>query len=93
MQPGVTVRYRLAASPNASSNAKECPICTLKVLQFDQTSALATSIVVRSEEVTPLQEAVQLPLQVRYNVETVLIVLLVLFLLASGGWGYRRYRG
>jgi len=25
--------------------------------------------------------------------ETVLVVLLVLFLLGGGGWGYRRYRG
>jgi len=25
--------------------------------------------------------------------ETVLIVLLVLFLLGGGGWGYRRWRG
>jgi len=32
-------------------------------------------------------------LQVRYNMETVLIVLLVLFLLGGGGWGYRRWRG
>jgi hypothetical protein len=29
---------------------------------------------------------------VRYNMETVLIVLLVLFLLGGGGWGYSRYR-
>jgi LPXTG-motif cell wall-anchored protein len=28
----------------------------------------------------------------RYNMETVLIVLLVLFLLGGGGWGYRRWR-
>jgi hypothetical protein len=32
-------------------------------------------------------------LQVRYNMETVLIVLLVLFLLGGGGWGYSRWRG
>jgi hypothetical protein len=31
--------------------------------------------------------------QVRYNMETVLIVLLVLFLLGGGGWGYSRWRG
>jgi hypothetical protein len=29
----------------------------------------------------------------RYNMETVLIVLLVLFLLGGGGWGYSRWRG
>jgi hypothetical protein len=28
-----------------------------------------------------------------YKMETVLIVLLVLFLLGGGGWGYRRWRG
>jgi len=32
-------------------------------------------------------------LQVRYNVETVLIVLVVLLLLGGGGWGYSRWRG
>jgi high-affinity Fe2+/Pb2+ permease len=32
-------------------------------------------------------------LQVRYNMETVLIVLVVLFLLGGGGWGYSRWRG
>jgi hypothetical protein len=30
--------------------------------------------------------------QVRYNMETVLIVLLVLFLLGGGGFGYSRWR-
>jgi hypothetical protein len=28
----------------------------------------------------------------RYDMETVLIVLLVLFLIGGGGWGYRRWR-
>jgi high-affinity Fe2+/Pb2+ permease len=32
-------------------------------------------------------------LQVRYKMETVLIVLVVLFLLGGGGWGYSRWRG
>jgi len=32
-------------------------------------------------------------LQVRYNMETVLIVLVVLFVLGGGGWGYSRWRG
>jgi hypothetical protein len=32
-------------------------------------------------------------LQVRYKMETVLIVLLVVFLLGGGGWGYSRWRG
>ena len=31
--------------------------------------------------------------QVRCTMETVLIVLLVLFLLGGGGWGYSRWRG
>jgi hypothetical protein len=31
-------------------------------------------------------------LQWRYDMETVLIVLLVLFLLGGGGWGYSRWR-
>jgi hypothetical protein len=29
----------------------------------------------------------------RLQMETVLIVLVVLFLLGGGGWGYRRWRG
>jgi high-affinity Fe2+/Pb2+ permease len=32
-------------------------------------------------------------LQARCNMETVLIVLVVLFLLGGGGWGYSRWRG
>jgi hypothetical protein len=28
----------------------------------------------------------------RYNMETVLIILVVLFLLGGGGWGYSRWR-
>jgi hypothetical protein len=32
-------------------------------------------------------------LQRRYGMETILIVLLVLFLLGGGGWGYSRWRG
>ena len=65
-----------------------------QVVQFDQTFTLAASIVVRSEEVRHrYKRQSSFLLQVRYNVETVLTVLLVLFLLASGSWGYRRYRG
>jgi len=30
--------------------------------------------------------------RMRYNMETVLIVLVVLFLLGGGGWGYSRWR-
>jgi len=32
-------------------------------------------------------------LQARYNMETILIVLLVVFLLGGGGWGYSGWRG
>jgi hypothetical protein len=31
-------------------------------------------------------------LQMRCDMETVLIVLLLVFLLGGGGWGYRRWR-
>jgi hypothetical protein len=31
--------------------------------------------------------------QVRYTMQSLLIVLLVLFLLGGGGWGYSRWRG
>lgn len=35
----------------------------------------------------------QLPLTEEEDMETLLIVLLVLFVLGGGGWGYRRWRG
>jgi hypothetical protein len=42
----------------------------------------------------PLQRSVQLPLKSEATtMETVLIVLVVLFLLGGGGWGYSRWRG
>jgi len=65
------------------------------VVQCDQTSVFATYIMLPNEEVRrPLQRPVQLPLnKVRYKMETVLVVLLVLFLLGGGGWGYSRWRG
>jgi hypothetical protein len=54
----------------------------------------ADSMMLSSEEVRrPLQRPVSFLLQVRYNMSTILIVLLVLFLLGGGGWGYSRYRG
>jgi hypothetical protein len=65
-----------------------------KVVQCDQTSPLATSMMLCSEEVRrPFQRPVSFLLQKRYNMSTILIVLLVLFLLGGGGWGYSRYRG
>jgi hypothetical protein len=64
------------------------------VIQCDQTSSLATSIMLCSEEVRrPFQRLVNFLAQERYNMSTLLIVLLVLFLLGGGGWGYSRWRG
>ena len=67
----------------------------LKVVQCDQTSVFAAYIMVRSREVrSPLQRSVRRKsYKVRYNMETLLIVLLVVFLLGGGGWGYSRWRG
>ena len=67
----------------------------LKVVHCDQTSVFTASIILCSEGVKrPLQMPVKLPLYKRgSNMETVLIVLLVLFLLGGGGWGYSRWRG
>ena len=63
------------------------------MVQCDQTSALATSIMMFSEEaMTAVTKASSFLSQVRYNMGTVLIVLLVLFLLGGGGWGYSRWR-
>jgi hypothetical protein len=47
-----------------------------------------------SEEVRrPFSRPIQLfSLQMRCDMETVLIVLLLVFLLGGGGWGYRRWR-
>jgi hypothetical protein len=66
-----------------------------KVVQCDQTSALATSIMLRREEVrrTVTKAGPASSLQVRYNMSTILIVVLVLLLLGGGGWGYSRRRG
>jgi hypothetical protein len=66
----------------------------LKVVQCDQTSALATSIMLLRKKCDDHYKGeVSFFLQARYNMETVLVVLLVLFLLGSGGWGYSRWRG
>jgi hypothetical protein len=40
----------------------------------------------------PSVHAVRVERSRRYNMETVLIVLVVLFLLGGGGWGYSRWR-
>ena len=66
----------------------------LKVVECDQTSVLATCIILLSEEVRRrFRKASPASSQkVRYNMETVLIVLLVLLLLGGGGWGCRRWR-
>lgn len=80
-----------------SSDIKLAPSVTielLKVVQCDQTSLWVTSMMLWSEEVKRrLQRPVSFFAQMRYNMSTVLIVLLVLFLLGGGGWGYSRWRG
>ena len=69
------------------------PIEALKVIQYDQTYVFAPSIMLCSEEIGRLlQRSAQLSSTSEYNMETLLIVLLVLFLLGGGGWGYSRWR-
>jgi hypothetical protein len=66
-----------------------------KVVQSDQTSDFATSIMLRNEEVRrAVTKAVRnLVLQVTYNIEITLIVVSLLSLLGTGRWGYFRRRG
>src|ERR1700722_10272862 len=81
-------------TPKSPALLEELPRCGLfKVIQCDQTSAFASPIILRSEEVRrPLQG--QVPhCKRRYKLETIFIVLVVLFLLGGGGWGYSRRRG
>ena len=68
---------------------------SLRVVQCAQTYGFATYTMRCSEEMRwPLQRSVQLPLTSEVqHMETVLIVLVVLFLLGGGGWGYSRWRG
>ena len=64
------------------------------MVHTDQLSLVISSIMVCSEEVRLcLQSPVRSFSQVRHNMSTILIVLLVLFLLGGGGWGYSRWRG
>ena len=64
------------------------------MIQYDQTYVFAPSIMLCSEEIGRLlQRSAQLSSTSEYNMETLLIVLLVLFLLGGGGWGYSRWRG
>jgi hypothetical protein len=66
---------------------------TITVVQCDQTSFLATSMMLlvtkRDDRYKGKSSFLS---QMRYNMETVLIVLVVLFLLGGGGWGYSRWR-
>jgi hypothetical protein len=57
----------------------------------EQISILVSFIMLPAEEVRRVN---QLPLtSEEKHMETILIVLLVLFLLGGGGWGYSRWRG
>jgi len=70
-------------------------MCIVQVFQCDQTSAFASPIILRSEEVRRrLQGHPQLPhYKRRYKMETIWIALVVLLLLSGGSWGYSRRRG
>ena len=85
---------RITARIHSQSRMARRTNRALKVVQCAQTYVFATYTMRCSEEMRwPLQRPVSFLLQVRYNMETVLIVLLVLFLLGGGGWGYSRWRG
>ncbi len=87
-------RSKLLSSAISLAKSTLITIESLKVVQCDQTSSLATSMMLRSGVVRrPLQRPVSFLAQMRYNMSTVLIILLVLFLLGGGGWGYSRWRG
>ena len=61
--------------------------------QCDQTNVWTTHRIVCREEVGPsLQGQSASSCEGGYNMETILIVLVVLFLLGGGGWGYSRWR-
>jgi hypothetical protein len=63
------------------------------MVKLDQISVFASSSMERTEEVRrSLQRSLPLPLTSEVtNMETILIVLLVLFLLGGGGYGYSRW--
>ena len=66
------------------------------MIQCDQTSVLATSIILHSEGEKcddRYKGQSSFLLQVRLRMSTILIVLVVLLLLGGGGWGYSRRRG
>ncbi|MGB8475716.1 MAG: hypothetical protein WCE61_16680 [Candidatus Acidiferrum sp.] len=66
----------------------------LKVCGCVQLSVFGFRNMVVAEEVRWLSigQVHQLPLLGRHQMGTLLIVLLVLFLLGGGGWGYSRWR-
>jgi hypothetical protein len=78
----------------SSLRAPGRPGRTLNVSQFDQTVVLAASMIGNSKEARrTLQTDPASSYKRGYKMETVLIVLVVLFLIGGGGWGYSRWRG
>jgi hypothetical protein len=66
----------------------------LKVVKCEQTSILETFMMLLVKECDDRYKGqFSFLLQVRYNMETIAIVVLVLFLIGGGGWGYSRWRG
>jgi hypothetical protein len=57
-----------------------------------QTFIEVTHIIVSSEEVRRLQAGSGFPRREVNKMETILIIVLVVFVLGGGGWGYRRWR-
>jgi len=87
-------RSKLLSSAISLAKSTLLAIESLKVVQCDQTPSLATSMTLRSGAVRRLlQGSVSCLAQMRYKMSTILIVLVVLFLLGGGGWGYSRWRG
>jgi hypothetical protein len=89
---GSSAEYgNLLTIPNMAHGANRSP----KVVQSDQTSDFATSIMLRNEEVRrAVTKAVRsLVLQVTYYMEITLIVFSLLSLLGTGRWEYFRHRG
>jgi len=67
---------------------------TIEMSQFDQTFVVAASMMVNSKEASwTLQTSPASSYRWGYKMETVLVVLVVLFLIGGGGWGYSRWRG
>ena len=65
------------------------------MIQCDQTPILAALMMwlMRMQDDCSEGRLRVISLAEGYKMETIVIVLLVLFLLGGGGWGYSRYRG